>query len=131
MTTVSSGQNITLTMPSGYFLGTVSSISTIVTALTATSSSAAISNSNAIVLTTGGAAIGTVALAVTLNGLTLGAVQGATTAGFKLSSSADAALSTGLDAPAIVTIKAQRNLSVASATYCDVLLLSCLIAALN
>ena len=83
-TTVASGGTITLTMPAGYFLGSVTSIASTVSSLTATSSPAAGASSTTIVLTTGGVASGTSAITMTLTGLTLGAAQAATTEGFKM-----------------------------------------------
>jgi hypothetical protein len=65
--------------------------------------SAATSSSTTIVLTTGVAFVpASVAVIVTMAGLTLGPAQAAVSAGFRMSSSADAALSSGKDAPAIV-----------------------------
>jgi len=101
-TTVPIAGTITLTMPAGYFLGSVTSIISTVPVLTATSTPAATATSTTIVLTTSGAATGTSAVTVTLIGLILGAAQAATTAGFKMSSSADVALSFAKQAPAIL-----------------------------
>jgi hypothetical protein len=97
------GGTITLIMPAGYFLGSANAIAYIGPAMIA-SVSAATSSSTTIVLTTSVALVpasGTVI--VTMSGLTLGPAQAAVSAGFRMSSSADAALSNGLDAPAIVT----------------------------
>jgi len=108
-TSVSSGGTIILTMPAGYFLGSVHSIASSVTSLNATGSfygSPAISNSTAIVLTTSGAATSTAAVTMTLYGLTLGSARAAVTAGLQLSSSADAGLSFGVNAPEITAAAA-------------------------
>jgi hypothetical protein len=58
-TTVPAGGTITLTMPAGYFLGSVTSIASTVVSLTATSTPAAMAASTSIVLYTAGAATGT------------------------------------------------------------------------
>ena len=100
-TTVPAGGTITLTMPTGYFLGSVTSITSTVGSLTAASYTAATATSTSIVLTTAGAATGTAAITMTLTGLILGAAQAAAAAGFKLSSSSDTAMSAGLDAVGI------------------------------
>jgi len=102
-TTVPSGGTITLTMPVGYFLGSVSSITSTVTSLTATSGSAT-STSTTIVLTTGGAATGTAAITMTLTGLTLGGARASVPQGFALSTSVDTTLTAGLNAGAITGI---------------------------
>jgi hypothetical protein len=101
VTTVPAGGTITLTMPTGYFLGSVTSITSTVGSLTAASYTAATATSTSIVLTTAGAATGTAAITMTLTGLILGAAQAAAAAGFKLSSSSDTAMSAGLDAVGI------------------------------
>ncbi len=100
LTDVPIGGTITLTMPTGYFLGLVTSIASTVTPLTATSAPVTAA-STTLVLTTGGAASGTAAITMTLTGLTLGAAQAASVGGFKLSSSADVTLSAGVNALAI------------------------------
>jgi hypothetical protein len=121
-TTVPIAGTITLTMPAGYFLGTVSSIASSVASLTATSATVT-ATSTTLVLTTAGAASGTAAITMTLTGLTLGAVQAAVTAGFKMSSSADAGLSVGVNAVAIAapapsSPKSSANVFSMSALVC-------------
>jgi len=98
---VAIGGKITLTMPRGYFLGSVTSIASGVPALTATSTFAAMAQNTSIVLITAGAAIGNVAITMTLTGLTLGAPQAIVPGGFALQTSADLGLSVALDSRAI------------------------------
>jgi len=101
-TSIPSGGTITLTMPAGYFLGSVTSIASSVTSLTATSAPAATSTSTTIVLMTGGGvATGIASITMTLTGLTLGAARGAAAGGFTLSSSQDVTSTAGVNALAI------------------------------
>jgi hypothetical protein len=103
-TTVPMGQTIILTMPAGYFLGSVSSITSSVATLTATSTPAATATSTTIVLTTGVVATGTSAITMTLTGLTLGGARAIVTGGFALSTSAEPTLTAGRDTAAITGI---------------------------
>jgi hypothetical protein len=95
------GGTITLTMPQGYFLGSVTSIRSSVATLTATSTFAATAQNTSIVLTTGVVATGTDAITMTLTGLTLGSARAIVTGGFALRTSADLGLSVALNSVAI------------------------------
>jgi len=104
-TTVPPGGKITLSMPPGYFVGSVSSITSTVPSLTVASSTSATSTSTSIVLTTGGVETGTNAqITMTLTGLTLGGARAVVAAGFRLSTSEDTELTTGIDAAVITGI---------------------------
>jgi hypothetical protein len=93
-------------MPPGYFTGQVSSSFFSFTGITAYSD-VVLPSSTQIVLKISGAALpSSLAIVVTLSGLSLGAARSATPSGFRLSSSADPALSNGLDAPAVVAYQA-------------------------
>jgi hypothetical protein len=99
LTSIVAGGSITLTLPSGYFLGMAQGL---VFGVTVSATNVATASSFQIVLPISAFLPASTALVVTLSGLSLGAVQAGTPSGFKLSSSADPALSNGLDAPAIV-----------------------------
>jgi hypothetical protein len=103
-TTVPIEGTITLTMPPGYFLGSVTSIASSVATLTATSTPAATATSTTIVLTTGVVATGIAAITMTLTGLTLGGARRAVPGGFALSTSVDTTLTAGRDSLAITGI---------------------------
>jgi hypothetical protein len=98
---IPAGGSITITMPTGYFVGTASFASGDASVAAMTGSSPAVTTtSTSLVITTALAASGTSAFTVTINGLELGSprISGI----FKLSTSADGGF-VSLVAPAIVS----------------------------
>jgi hypothetical protein len=102
--TISSGGRITISMPTGYFLGAA----TVTCSVSSWTGSASVSTSTSteIIITTAGVAISSgVSVSMTLSGLTLGSarLQGSSSnCCFQMLSSADVVFSVALDAPAIL-----------------------------
>jgi len=112
-TSLDMGKTITLNMPAGYFVGTATFAATATNIPLLTGSATAVTaTSTQIIITTAGAATGTVSVRVTLSGLTLGPAQAAGTC--SLTTFADACISPASQFPLTAIRAAPTPAAVAS-----------------